>query len=152
MSGAAPRWIAVRRSRSRAVTGPGVPSPISKDPPSYLTEPTGVITAAVPQANTSVRAPDATSFSHSSVEMRRSVTVAPSSRASSSSERRVMPGSSDPESSGVTTSWWPSPSVKTKNRFIPPISSTQRCSSASSHTTWSQPCAEAWAWAASDAA
>jgi len=45
-----------------------------------------------------------------------------------------------------------SPEPWTKNRFIPPISSTQRCSEASSHTTWSQPFSAAWACAISDAA
>ena len=34
--------------------------------------------------------------------------------------------------------------AKTKNRFIPPISSTQRRSTASSQTTWSQPFSAAW--------
>ena len=38
-----------------------------------------------------------------------------------------------------------SPGPKTKTRFIPPISSTQRRSIASSQTTWSQPCSAACA-------
>ena len=45
-----------------------------------------------------------------------------------------MPGSSEPDSSGVTSSA-SDPEPKTKNRFIPPISSTQRRSTASSQTT-----------------
>lgn len=62
-------------------------------------------------------------------------------------ESRVMPGSREPVSSGVTMR-----SPYTKYRFIPPISSIQRCSTASSQTTWSQPCEAAWACATSEAA
>jgi hypothetical protein len=37
-------------SRSFMVSGPGVPSPTVKSPVRALTSPTGVMTAAVPQA------------------------------------------------------------------------------------------------------
>ena len=43
-----------------------------------------------------------------------------------------------PVSAGVTMRA-DGPDPYTKYRFIPPISSTQRCSAASSQTTWSQP-------------
>jgi len=63
----------------------------------------GVITAAVPQAMASVMAPEATSSRHSTLEMRFSAVSWPRSRATCSSESRVMPGSREPDSSGVTT-------------------------------------------------
>ena len=62
-----------------------------------------------------------------------------------------MPGSSEPDSSGVT-SRASAPAPNTKYRFMPPISSTHRRSTASSQTTWSQPCSAACAWATSEAA
>ena len=46
VSGAVPRWMAVRSSRSRSVTGPGSPAPTVTSPSLCLTRPTGVITAA----------------------------------------------------------------------------------------------------------
>jgi hypothetical protein len=50
-------------------------------------------------------------------------------------ELRVTPGRMVPESGGVSSV----PSRITKKTFMPPISSTQRCSTASRKTTWSQP-------------
>jgi hypothetical protein len=94
-----------------------------KSPVRAVTAPTGVMTAAVPQANVSVIEPSATPDRHSSTLIRRSVTVCPSSRATVISDSRVMPGSRVPVSSGVTSSA-SSPEPRTKNRFIPPISST----------------------------
>lgn len=92
-------------------------------PSPYFTWETGVITAAVPQANTSVISPPAAApLRHSSTSILRSSTANPASLASCSSESRVMPGSSEPDSSGVTSRAEP-PLPKTKNRFIPPISS-----------------------------
>ena len=44
------------------------------------------------------------------------------------------------------------PEPYTKYRFMPPISSTHRCSAASSQTTWSHPCEVAWACATKAAA
>ena len=57
------------------VIGPGWPPLISKPPSACSTEPTGVITAAVPQAKTSVSSPVSVFLAHSSVEIRRSVAV-----------------------------------------------------------------------------
>ena len=52
------------------VIGPGSPSPTVHDSlVALFTAPTGVITAAVPQANTSVIAPEALPSRHSSVEI-----------------------------------------------------------------------------------
>lgn len=70
VSSATPRWMSSRRSRSFIVTWPGVPSPWTHSPPSDLTVPTGVMTAAVPQAKTSVRVPFAVSSRHWSMETR----------------------------------------------------------------------------------
>ena len=55
-------------ARSCAVIGPVEPSPTVHDACALFTEPTGVITAAVPHANTSVIAPDSLPACHSSVE------------------------------------------------------------------------------------
>ena len=80
--------------------------------------PTGVTTAAVPHAKTSVISPEATPSRHSSMENFRSSTAWPSLPASSMIEARVMPSRMVPVS-GVTTR----PSAWTKKRFIPPSSS-----------------------------
>ena len=56
--------------RSRAVTGPVPPSPTVQSWLLERTEPTGVMTAAVPQAKTSVISPLALPSRHSSVEIR----------------------------------------------------------------------------------
>jgi len=61
--GRVPYWSAVSASRRRRVTSPGVAPEIVNSPSADFTEPTGVITAAVPQANTSVSSPDAAFFS-----------------------------------------------------------------------------------------
>ena len=87
----------------RWVTGPGVPSPIVQPPDVPSTAPIGVTTAAVPQPNTSVSTPEALSSRHCATEILPSSTGIPSVGASVSSESRVMPGSSEPVSSGVTS-------------------------------------------------
>ena len=56
------------------VTSPVSPPLTLNSPSACLTWPTGVITAAVPHANTSVSSPEPAFFSHSSVEIRRSST------------------------------------------------------------------------------
>ncbi len=81
------------------------------------------MTAAVPQAKTSVISPAAAFFCHSSTSILRSSTAKPASAANCSNESRVIPGSSEPDSSGVTSRALP-PLPNTKNRFMPPISST----------------------------
>ena len=91
-------------------------------PSPCLTTDTGVMTAAVPHANTSVISPAAAPLRSSSTSILRSSTAKPASDANCSKESRVMPGSSEPDSSGVTSRADP-PLPKTKNRFIPPISS-----------------------------
>src|ERR671922_299944 len=58
-SGRWPYWMPTSSSRSAVVTGPALPSAISQSPEALRTRPTGVMTAAVPQANTSVSSPDA---------------------------------------------------------------------------------------------
>ena len=83
------------------VTGPGVPSPITHSPLALLTLPTGVITAAVPQANTSVSSPEAHSSRHWSAEILPSPVGNPRSGPRVSSESRVIPGSMVPVSAGV---------------------------------------------------
>ncbi|PQM44271.1 hypothetical protein C1Y40_05568 [Mycobacterium talmoniae] len=112
----------VNVSRNAIVTSPGWPSPTVNSPSACLTVDTGVITAAVPQANTSVISPAAVFFCHSSTSILRSSMANPASVANCSNESRVMPGSSDPDSSGVTSRADP-PLPNTKNRFMPPISS-----------------------------
>ena len=54
-----------------------------------------------------------------------------------------MPGRMDPVSGGVARL----PSSYAKKMFMPPSSSTQRLSTASRNTTWSQPFWIASAWA-----
>jgi hypothetical protein len=54
------------------VTSPGVPSPWVHSPSADFTVPTGVMTAAVPQAKTSVRVPFSASRCYWSMETRRS--------------------------------------------------------------------------------
>ena len=53
-SGAVPCWMPSSASRTFIVTAPGSPSATVNEPRACLTAPTGVTTAAVPQANTSV--------------------------------------------------------------------------------------------------
>ena len=70
--------------------------------------PTGVTTAAVPHAKTSVIRPDATPSRHSSMVTGRSSTRCPSLPQSSTIELRVMPSRIVPEVSGVAivpSSW-----------------------------------------------
>src|SRR5579863_520936 len=104
---------------SRLVTSPGAPSPTTQPPEAPSTAPTGVITAAVPQANTSVSAPEAQSSRQADTEMRPSSAGMPSVGASRSRESRVIPGSSEPVSVGVTRRA-DEPDPYTKYRFIPP--------------------------------
>src|SRR5690606_19463385 len=103
VSSLVPRCIPVSRSRSFMVTSPAWPSAMVNSPDRCLTRPTGVMTAAVPHAKTSVSSPLAAFFSHSSTVMRRSSTCRPNSEPSSSREDRVTPGSRLPLSSGVTS-------------------------------------------------
>jgi hypothetical protein len=112
-----------------------------------LSWPTGVTTAAVPQANTSTMSPLATPSRHSSTENLRSSTWWPSLPASSMMLDRVMPSRIVP-TSGVTMC----PSAYTKYMFMPPSSSTYWPSCASRKTTWSQPWPVASCWAISDEA
>ena len=110
-------------SRNAIVISPGPPSAMVNSPSPYLTRATGVMTAAVPHANTSVISPAATFFCHSSTSILRSSTANPASVAYCSKASRVTPGRIDPLNSGVTSRAVP-PLPNTKNRFIPPISST----------------------------
>ena len=68
-SGAVPCWMPSSASRTFIVTAPGSPSVTRNEPCACLTSPTGVTTAAVPQANTSLIVPSAQPCSHSSVEI-----------------------------------------------------------------------------------
>ena len=72
------------------VTGPAVPSPIVHSPLLLRTVPIGVMTAAVPQANTSVISPEAQPARHSSTEILPSNAGMPRSevRSSAHSSRR----------------------------------------------------------------
>src|SRR5579864_1708428 len=88
-------------SRSRMLTWPGLPSPTVQTPADPLIDPTGVMTAAVPQANTSVISPDPQPERQSATQIRSSDAGMPSSGASVSSASLVMPGSSVPVSAGV---------------------------------------------------
>ena len=67
-SGALPRWMSTRAERRRFVTGPATLSETENSPSALRTVPTGVITAAVPQAKTSRRRPLAASAFQSSME------------------------------------------------------------------------------------
>ncbi len=58
-----------RCSRNCIEIGPGWPSPIVHSALALFTDPTGVITAAVPHAKTSVSAPEELPSCHSSVEI-----------------------------------------------------------------------------------
>src|SRR5690606_39456104 len=57
VSSMCPRWMANSVSRSRAATGPVWPPLMLHSPLADLTAPTGVITSAVPLANTYVLLP-----------------------------------------------------------------------------------------------
>ena len=107
------------------------------------TLPTGVITAAVPQAKTSVSSPDVQPSCHCVTDHGR--LLGAGTPRSGPSLISVVPGDAGQQGAGQRRG--DQPAVRaypyTKNRFIPPISSTKRCSSASSQTTWSQPCATA---------
>jgi hypothetical protein len=88
VSAKVPRWIPVSVSRRAMVTSPGSPSATVNSPSPYLTTETGVMTAAVPQANTSVISPAATPLRHSSTSILRSSTANPASVANCSNEFR----------------------------------------------------------------
>lgn len=81
-----PVWIASSFSRSFMVISPAPPSPTFHSPRADLTSPTGVITAAVPQAKTSLIEPSALLARHSSVVIRVSPVSYPRSAAICSSE------------------------------------------------------------------
>ncbi len=123
--------------------GPGVPSPTTKrwsaPSPGAAKAMTGVTTAAVPQANTSVIVPSVTRSKTSSIAIRRCTGRSPCSGARVRIESRVTPSRMVPVRAGVT-SW---PSAVTNRMFIVPHSSTQRCSAPSSQTTCWQPCSAA---------
>src|SRR5215207_2363352 len=70
-----PYWTSRSAVRTALVTGPPLPSATCTSPPFHFSEATGVITAAVPQANTSRILPDVAPSRHSSIEIFRSVTV-----------------------------------------------------------------------------
>ncbi|MBB3035353.1 diguanylate cyclase (GGDEF)-like protein [Erythrobacter lutimaris] len=67
-SGAVPIWMATSRSRIFWVSCPVPPLPMVKVPSGPLTLPTGVTTAAVPQAKVSIKSPFAASACHWSIE------------------------------------------------------------------------------------
>jgi len=73
-SGAAPRWMSTRVWRRRMLTAPGFVSPTGHEPLADFTAPTGVITAAVPHAKTSVSEPSAPPARHWSTLIRPSST------------------------------------------------------------------------------
>ena len=100
VSSARPYWMSTSALRTAIVTGPASVEP-GTSPPSHLSVPTGVTTAAVPQAKTSVIRPLATPSRHSSMETFRSSTWWPSLPASSMMLERVMPSRMVPVS-GVT--------------------------------------------------
>lgn len=67
-SAATPCWMSSSACRRRMEISPALPPPTSMSPLTLLPTPIGVITAAVPQAKTSVRLPSAASARHSSTE------------------------------------------------------------------------------------
>ncbi len=67
--GAAARLDADDSARSRLVTGPASPLPTTHSVSAPRTAATGVMTAAVPQAKTSVISPDSQPARHSSTEI-----------------------------------------------------------------------------------
>src|SRR5258708_37234066 len=87
---------------SRWVTAPGVPSPIVQPPDVPSTAPTGVITAAVPQAKTSVSSPAAQPSRQAVTETRPPSARVPGGGATFSTEALVVPGRSEPASAGVS--------------------------------------------------
>src|SRR5207244_12305763 len=89
-SGAAPRWMSTSSLRNRMLTSPGSPSPTVHDPRADLTAATGVMTAAVPHAKTSVREPSSQPARHSSTLIRPSSTLYPRSRATTNSQSRLI--------------------------------------------------------------
>lgn len=72
VSGVVPCWMPVRCSRSCMVIAPASLLLMVKSPWVDFTSPTGVMTAAVPQAKLSIMSPVSTPVRQSSVEMVRS--------------------------------------------------------------------------------
>lgn len=72
VSGVVPCWMPVRCSRSCMVIAPASLLLMVKSPWVDFTSPTGVMTAAVPQAKLSMMSPVSTPVRQSSVEMVRS--------------------------------------------------------------------------------
>ena len=70
VSSARPNCTSTSCCRIRVVSS--VEAGVGTEPPSHLSAPTGVMTAAVPQAKTSVMWPLVTPSRHSSMENRRS--------------------------------------------------------------------------------
>ncbi|MDI2023836.1 hypothetical protein PJL18_04384 [Paenarthrobacter nicotinovorans] len=130
------------------VVSPAFASSAPMDSVASLRTPIGVITAAVPQAKTSVISPDATPSRHSSRVIFRSVTSRPMSRATWMTDMRVTPSRMVPLSAGVTSE----PSFMTKNTFMPPSSSTASSLKWSRNRTCLQPFASASCCAIRDAA
>jgi len=69
-SSARPVWMSRSAARRRVVTSPGSPSATVHECSALLTVPTGVMTAAVPQAKTSVISPEALPSRQSSMLIR----------------------------------------------------------------------------------
>ena len=92
--------------------------------------PTGVMTAAVPQPNTSRSVPARCAAISSSIPSGRSLTISPQSRSNVITASRVIPARMLPSSGGVMNS-----SPMRTMTFIVPTSSRYVCSCASVHNT-----------------
>ena len=112
------------------------------EPLASLSTPIGVITAAVPQAKTSVISPEATPSRHSSRVILRSVTSRPMSLATWLTDIRVAPSRMVPLRAGVTRER----SFMTKKTFMPPSSSTASSLKWARNSTCLQPFASASCW------
>ena len=120
-SGLCPYWRPTSSYFSRRVTGPGVPSAIVQPPDGavHRADRRDHGRGAAARRPRSAR-PEAQSSRQWVTETRPSSAGMPSVGASLSSESRVMPGSSEPVSSGVT-SRADSPDPYTKYRFCRPF-------------------------------
>ena len=116
--------------------------------PSPLSRPSGTTTAAVPQAKTSVTAPEAMSESRPSRLIVSSTTSRPASARSVMMAPRVEPSRIVPVRRGVRTA----PSAPTTMMFMPPSSSRLAWVTSSRKQTWSHPCAAASCWGRSEEA
>ena len=102
-SGRVPHWMPVRVSYRRWARGPILPPLTTTCRSSQPISPMGEMTAAVPVPQASFSVPSAPASKSSWAVISRSSTFSPQDFSSSRQDLRVMPGRTEPVSSGVST-------------------------------------------------